>query len=227
MINTPPYDGMAGDPNSYIAWIAETKEGRFDTNLMEEKFTEPNEWFTFLKEGEELDLAYTWEVGEEIPDWFFWEWNFWHVGGEIWPLDDFEHLGVWRADAPFADCDGDGLLTPYDVHAYVNGVEVPVLAVYNDGGWWGVNGYAILDTAAYLYEGPGWWDLVDVTADYCHWEMVYDEYWRWINIETRPWDYTEFILPMRPDVTDPLDEDGDYILVGSWLTEDSIEVRSA
>jgi hypothetical protein len=43
-----------------------------------------------------------------------------------------------------------------------------------------------------------------------------EEYWEWINIETMPWDYTEFILPMRPD----LDAPGDYILVSSWRTQE-------
>ena len=48
------------------------------------------------------------------------------------------------------------------------------------------------------------------------------EDWRWINIETLPWDYTEFVLPELPDTTDPVNnDDGDYILVSSFLTEDS------
>ncbi len=52
--------------------------------------------------------------------------------------------------------------------------------------------------------------------------------WRWKNIETMPWDYTEFVLPNLPDITDPAAgvsaDDGDYILVSSFLTEDSTNV---
>ncbi|HUU63121.1 MAG TPA: dockerin type I repeat-containing protein [Dehalococcoidia bacterium] len=51
------------------------------------------------------------------------------------------------------------------------------------------------------------------------------ELWKWKNIETLPWDYTEFVLPALPDITDPTAgvsaDDGDYILVSSFLTEDS------
>jgi PKD repeat protein len=46
--------------------------------------------------------------------------------------------------------------------------------------------------------------------------------WYWINVETMPWDYTEFILPELPDR--PTEEGyttGDYMLVSSFLTEDS------
>jgi hypothetical protein len=46
------------------------------------------------------------------------------------------------------------------------------------------------------------------------------EWWRWINIETLPWDYTEFVLPRQPDIVDT----GDYILVSSFMTEDSDDV---
>ena len=52
-----------------------------------------------------------------------------------------------------------------------------------------------------------------------------EQLWRWKNIETMPWDYTEFVLPNLPDITDPAAgvsaDDGDYILVSSFLTEDS------
>jgi hypothetical protein len=47
------------------------------------------------------------------------------------------------------------------------------------------------------------------------------EEWRWINIETMPWDYTEFVLPEIPDIAEGVGYIGDYILVSSWLTEDS------
>jgi PKD repeat protein len=51
----------------------------------------------------------------------------------------------------------------------------------------------------------------------------WDEEWRWINIETRPWHYTEFILPKLPDKpTRSGYTTGDYVLVSSFLTEDSI-----
>jgi len=52
---------------------------------------------------------------------------------------------------------------------------------------------------------------------------VDSEEWMWKNIETLPWDYTEFVLPEIPDITG----EGDYILVSSFLTEDSDEVWSA
>jgi hypothetical protein len=57
-----------------------------------------------------------------------------------------------------------------------------------------------------------------------------DEAWMWINIETLPWDFTEFVLPNLPNVdcTGPVgipdgipDSVGDYILVSSLMTEDS------
>jgi len=49
-----------------------------------------------------------------------------------------------------------------------------------------------------------------------------DEMWQWKNIETLPWDYTEFQLPKLPDVpTEPGYTTGDYILVSSFLTEDA------
>jgi hypothetical protein len=61
------------------------------------------------------------------------------------------------------------------------------------------------------------------------------EEWRWINIETMPWDYTEFHLPDIGDLLEDEDIDddgdldmddarwwyGDYILVSSLMTEDS------
>ena len=53
-----------------------------------------------------------------------------------------------------------------------------------------------------------------------------NEEWQWLNIETMPWSYTEFVLPEQPDITDPGpdEDDGDYILVSSFMTEDSIGV---
>jgi hypothetical protein len=50
------------------------------------------------------------------------------------------------------------------------------------------------------------------------------EEWRWINIETMPWDYTEFVLPEIPDIAEAVGFIGDYILVSSWLTEDSTDI---
>jgi hypothetical protein len=49
------------------------------------------------------------------------------------------------------------------------------------------------------------------------------ECWMWLNIETMPWDFTEFVLPELPDIT-ASDADGDYILVSSWMTEDSAQL---
>ena len=65
----------------------------------------------------------------------------------------------------------------------------------------------------------------DVTVTYC--KDVDTEEWQWINIETKPWDYTEFVLPERPDIDDPgPDEDnGDYILVSSLKTADNARVK--
>ena len=51
---------------------------------------------------------------------------------------------------------------------------------------------------------------------------TYEQLWRWKNIETLPWDYTEFVLPEIDDITDPQDnDDGDYIVVSSFMTEDT------
>ncbi|MFC1981585.1 PKD domain-containing protein [Chloroflexota bacterium] len=48
------------------------------------------------------------------------------------------------------------------------------------------------------------------------------EDWRWINIETMPWDYTEFILPEWCDIPTETDyTTGDYILVSSFLAPNS------
>ena len=51
-----------------------------------------------------------------------------------------------------------------------------------------------------------------------------EEEWQWQNIETLPWDYTEFLLPELPEATglEAMGYIGDYILVSSWATEDSI-----
>jgi hypothetical protein len=50
----------------------------------------------------------------------------------------------------------------------------------------------------------------------------YDELWFWKNIETLPWDYTEFILPELPEATglEDMGYIGDYILVSSFWTQD-------
>ena len=49
-----------------------------------------------------------------------------------------------------------------------------------------------------------------------------EENWMWKNIETYPWDYTEFVLPELPDKpTETGYTTGDYILVSSFITEDS------
>ena len=48
------------------------------------------------------------------------------------------------------------------------------------------------------------------------------EVWNWINIETLPWDFTEFVLPEQTDK--PTEEGfttGDYILVSSWKAPNS------
>ena len=47
------------------------------------------------------------------------------------------------------------------------------------------------------------------------------EDWQWINIETLPWDYTEFVLPEIEDVTSMTNDDGDFILVSSWYAPNS------
>jgi hypothetical protein len=46
-----------------------------------------------------------------------------------------------------------------------------------------------------------------------------EEEWQWINIESLPWNFTEFELPARADIVDM----GDYLLVSSLVTEDSTE----
>jgi PKD repeat protein len=58
-------------------------------------------------------------------------------------------------------------------------------------------------------------------------EINLNETWWWINIESLPWDYTEFVLPSLPDIAadyEDIDDrwkSGDYLLVSSLLTEDS------
>jgi hypothetical protein len=49
----------------------------------------------------------------------------------------------------------------------------------------------------------------------------------WINIETMPWHFTEFVLPEMPDKPQEygLDIIGDYILVSSFITEDGVRVK--
>jgi hypothetical protein len=99
----------------------------------------------------------------------------------------------------FADCNGDGVVDTNDITVYVNGVPVPVLAI---SPW----GYVLL--------GQDYGDAT-VTIDYCYTEENFydDELWQWINIETKPWDYTEFVLP------DIAASTGDYLLVSSWTTQ--------
>jgi|GEM_PF-3307548 len=64
-----------------------------------------------------------------------------------------------------------------------------------------------------------------------YWDPGYDpgwaeEQWMWKNIETLPWYYTEFVLPELPDITDPVNnDDGDYILVSSWITQDNVRMK--
>jgi len=49
-----------------------------------------------------------------------------------------------------------------------------------------------------------------------------DEDWQWINIETKPWDYTELVLPGLLDKpTETGYTTGDYILVSSFLAPNS------
>jgi hypothetical protein len=50
------------------------------------------------------------------------------------------------------------------------------------------------------------------------------ECWNWINIETFPWDYTEFLLPDIPDIAG---SHGDYLLVSSFITEDGVRAKFA
>jgi hypothetical protein len=47
------------------------------------------------------------------------------------------------------------------------------------------------------------------------------EQWEWKNIETLPWDYTEFVLPEVPEAEglEAMGYIGDYILVSSFMTE--------
>jgi len=50
-------------------------------------------------------------------------------------------------------------------------------------------------------------------------QVVDGERWEWKNIETLPWDYTEFVLPELPEAPG-LNAMGDYILVSSFWTQD-------
>jgi hypothetical protein len=53
------------------------------------------------------------------------------------------------------------------------------------------------------------------------------EKWMWINIETMPWHFTEFVLPEWPEAPglENLGYIGDYILVSSFITEDGVRVK--
>ncbi len=111
----------------------------------------------------------------------------------------------------FADCNGDGVVDKGDVTVYVNGVVVGVESIDQDAG------------KVTLSTPPAEGGVI--TIDYC-----FDaEYWRWKNIETLPWDYTDLVLPKLPDITDPdagyEADDGDYILVSSFITEDGVRVK--
>jgi len=46
------------------------------------------------------------------------------------------------------------------------------------------------------------------------------ESWYWLNIETLPWLYTEFVLPVQDDAD--ITSSGDYILTSSWITEETV-----
>jgi hypothetical protein len=208
MEDTPPYDGMDGDPESFIAWTEEAKEWRFDTNLLEEKFHRlpwgRNYFPLAYVEGEVLK-----PMGQQPSGSPF---NF---GPVMWPNDPHYGLAGVGGGVYWADCNGDGGVDLNDLNIYVNGAQVP-------GQWLDkTTGYIGLHAGVYK------WD--ELTIDYCYALppviLPFDEVWNWINVETHPWDYTEFILPLRPDVTDPLDEDGDYIVVTSWLTEDSTDTN--
>ena len=75
----------------------------------------------------------------------------------------------------------------------------------------------------YLYEDTEWRFDTNLLEE----KFTPDtEKWQWINIDTWPRDYTEFILPKIQDVTDDdgKHDDGDFILVSSFMTEDSITV---
>ncbi len=54
----------------------------------------------------------------------------------------------------------------------------------------------------------------------------WDARWQWINIQTMPWDFTEFSLPALLDKpTETGYDSGDYLLVSSFLTEDSADTE--
>jgi PKD repeat protein len=154
----------------------------------------------------EPSVTHCWDVGR--PD------TFWY--GRVDYRNECNDGAGWF----FADCDGNGL-DEQDVAVYVDGVRVPVLAL-------SPKGYVLLEQDYGIY--------ADVTIDYCWWDwkLIEGEFWQWINIETHPDHYTEFVLPEIDDkpalvaAAAGVDlgkyETGDYILVSSFITQDSDEL---
>jgi hypothetical protein len=141
----------------------------------------------------------------------------------IWVLPPFNHEHDRVDDVDIPDCvQGDPNGTVYPDEQYRDNYS----GSCQDGPTYLDTRYDTIRERILPYPEPAlemWWTDEDK-------EMRFDtnlleekftepeEEWRWINIETRPWHYTEFLLP---DVADVAGSDGDYILVSSLLTEDS------
>ncbi len=212
LFNTIEKRRLTDQPAALEYYIEEARELRFTTNLLEEKFTEPGDLVARWEDDEVIELYDEWSFGEPKPVWMLWP--IWGVG-VTW--DEYERLGIWEADRMFCGPD-NSFIPPTEVRAYVNGVQVPVLVAGNYQG----TGYVMLDTAA-NHVGP----FAEVTLDYCYVDEVGGQYWQWINIDTNPDHYTEFVMPQWDDAPAGLaDYDyGDYMLVSSFMTEDDVRVK--
>jgi hypothetical protein len=210
---------IGGVPAIEEYFIDEAKEPRFDTNFLEEKFLE----IYIYEEGQDaflIDVVNN-VMGEVLEHPVGWADDRWYG-----PVDIANWDGTY-----FADRNGDLVVDEHDVTVYVDGVQVPVLEISLGPAQ---GGYVKLEQ----YYGAAWEAEVTIDYGYLTQEEVpatdpselHLEPWQWLNIETRPWDYTEFVLPELPDITagdmsvDAKWRTGDYILVSSWMTEDSDDV---
>jgi len=183
-----------------VIWLQEEKEPRFDTNLLEEKFTEVQH-----VDDESLGTANG-------------------IKKAFGPVAHANEDGTYFANCNVLYCDTTNIITD---HADP-GCDILVMAKDPDATTWytqTIEEYSS-KTGVITLTSPitdGW----EVKVDYCY----CSEDWEWKNIETLPWDFTDFELPELPDVTadDPDVADkwktGDYILVSSFKTENDVRVK--
>ncbi len=229
-------------------FIAETYEPRFDTTLGEEKFTVPVmeelELVAKTLADAQQDEVRRPEDGQGWLSYFSCGSEFTFQFDGMAPLTDTEYVliyyadigdtGVW-ADDHEAVCLAGPVLSDDGGHLHLPGSLVtgalpfhydhnadPLTTTYDDGSTgakiWLVPADRV-DCAAGTMAGLGWapdeilfeTELINYDPDG---DCVRVQEWMWINIETNPQKYTEFVLP-----------EGDlYLLVSSWMTQDSTDV---